>query len=88
VAVKDGHIGLVWSVRDGEPYQFAKNRAFFAAFCYRGLYFRVTACFSFMFNPIGTPSIRHPYCNFDNIFNMRHGLFSVTFLMRQRARDA
>jgi hypothetical protein len=35
--------------------------------------------------PIGMPSVRRPYYDLDNIFNLRHGLFSVTFSMRQRA---
>jgi hypothetical protein len=38
-----------------------------------------------MFNPIWTPSFEHPYFNLGNIFYLRHGLFSVTFLVRQRA---
>jgi alpha-beta hydrolase superfamily lysophospholipase len=39
-----------------------------------------------MFNPIRMPSFEHPYFNLGNIFYLRHGLFSVTFLVRQRGR--
>jgi hypothetical protein len=56
--------------------------SFFVAFWQRGLYSLVTACFSFMFNPIRTPSFERLYYNLGNIFNVRHNPFSARLILR------